>query len=407
VAVSEGTYQILPQLHADELARLTASIQERGVEVPIVVDEAGQIIDGHHRAMIADSLGVDYQKDTRRGLSEWEKRLLAITLNVDRRQLTDAQRVVVGRRIEPDIAERTRARQAHGMTAPGRNASAQLRGSVETRDEVATAVGLGSGDTYERGKKVITQVMLKAPEVAHEIMSGEKSLRDLRRVLNDKGREQALHAIAAPQPTDTAPVGPYRVILADPPWSYNQKSQRLNGTTDRHYPTMPTAEIAELPVSEVVADDALLLLWTTWPFMLDAMRVIEGWGFTYVTGLPWVKADAIGTDFEGTVRFKPNTGVGFWFRGSTEPLLLAKRGAPKRISMPYDGILSDRNIHSRKPTCVHAIAESFGGPCLELFARERRPGWAIAGHAVNEGRDIRDAICDLRDAAQTAGKLPG
>lgn len=209
--------------------------------------------------------------------------------------------------------------------------------------------------------------------------------------LKDERQARVLaREMAAPAP-DAQPDPPYRVILADPPWQYDQRSVRLNGTTDRHYATMPTEAIAALPVADIAADDAILLLWTTWPFLLDAQRVIDGWGFRYVTGVPWVKADEIGTDFEGTVRFKPNKGVGYWFRGCTEPLLMAKRGTPKRLRMPLDGILSDRNIHSRKPTCVHELAETFGAPCLEVFARERRPGWALLGNAL-DGRDVGEAM---------------
>lgn len=194
--------------------------------------------------------------------------------------------------------------------------------------------------------------------------------------------------------TDPGDGPPFGLILADPPWQYDQRSVRLNGTTDRHYEPMSTLAIASLPVADVAADDALLLLWTTWPFLLDAFEVIDAWGFRYITGLPWVKADEIGTGFDGDVQFKPNKGVGFWFRGATEPLLLAKRGKPSRRTMPCDGILSDRNIHSRKPTVVHDIAESFTGPYLELFARQRRSGWRTLGWGIDRC-DIGEALREL------------
>jgi hypothetical protein len=38
----------------------------------------------------------------------------------ERRHLTDAQRVIAGEAIEPDLAAVARARQAHGQTAPGK-----------------------------------------------------------------------------------------------------------------------------------------------------------------------------------------------------------------------------------------------------------------------------------------------
>lgn len=196
--------------------------------------------------------------------------------------------------------------------------------------------------------------------------------------------------------TGDNPAPPYGVILVDPPWQYDQRSVRINGTTDRHYRTMSTLEIANLPVAGVAADDAILLLWTTWPFLPFALDIIDAWGFRYVTGLPWVKADEFRTSLDGDPQFRPAKGVGFWFRGASEPLLMGKRGTPPRPVSAPDGLLSERNIHSRKPARVYDLAESLGGPCLEIFARSRRPGWAAIGDAVDGGQDVREALHALQ-----------
>lgn len=190
--------------------------------------------------------------------------------------------------------------------------------------------------------------------------------------------------------------GPFRVILADPPWAYAQRTVRLNGTTGHHYAAMSLDAIAALPVASVVADDAVLLLWTTWPFLAEAMQVIEAWGFAYVTGLPWVKVDRVAVDGDGEVRFRPRYGVGFWARGASEPLLMARRGkaSPKT---DFVALLANNAQHSRKPDEVHDLAEQFGSPRLELFARRRRPGWTSAGDAVDDGVDIRTRLGELRD----------
>ena len=91
-------YQVCEPLTPEEYDALKASIAAAGVEVPIVVDEAGDILDGHHRMRAYYELkaaGVDVPppaKDIRRGLSESEKRNLARTLNAVRRQMTKEQR---------------------------------------------------------------------------------------------------------------------------------------------------------------------------------------------------------------------------------------------------------------------------------------------------------------------------
>jgi ParB-like chromosome segregation protein Spo0J len=45
--------------------------------VPVIVDENGTTVDGHHRAEIADRLGVGYRTDVKTGPSDEERRALA------------------------------------------------------------------------------------------------------------------------------------------------------------------------------------------------------------------------------------------------------------------------------------------------------------------------------------------
>jgi ParB-like chromosome segregation protein Spo0J len=85
-------YQVLPELDPESFAAFKADIAERGVVVPVVVDEFGAIIDGHNRARACRELGInDYPVEVRSGLSETDKRTLARKLNVLRRHLTRDQ----------------------------------------------------------------------------------------------------------------------------------------------------------------------------------------------------------------------------------------------------------------------------------------------------------------------------
>ncbi len=63
-----GPYQLLPPLSAEDYAALEASIIEHGVLVPVEYDEGGNILDGHHRVAICESLGlVDWPRFVRKG----------------------------------------------------------------------------------------------------------------------------------------------------------------------------------------------------------------------------------------------------------------------------------------------------------------------------------------------------
>ncbi len=56
-----STYQAMPALDDGTRAALRASIERHGVLVPVVVDDCGTIIDGHHRVEIARELKVRFR----------------------------------------------------------------------------------------------------------------------------------------------------------------------------------------------------------------------------------------------------------------------------------------------------------------------------------------------------------
>src|SRR5215475_14918180 len=106
-------------------------------------------------------------------------------------------------------------------------------------------------------------------------------------------------------------VGRFPLIYADPPWLYDFMSVDA-WKVENHYPTMPIDEICALPIPDITADDAILFLWATAPKLVEAMRVIGAWGFTYKTCAIWDKEW---------------TGMGNYFRIQHELLLIATKGS--------------------------------------------------------------------------------
>ena len=80
-------YQLLPDLLPEEYDLLKASIADHGVEVPIIVDQEGNIIDGIHRQRACDELGINCPREVRHFETEAEKFELILRLNCRRRQL--------------------------------------------------------------------------------------------------------------------------------------------------------------------------------------------------------------------------------------------------------------------------------------------------------------------------------
>ena len=83
----------------------------------------------------------------------------------------------------------------------------------------------------------------------------------------------------------------YQTIYADPPWM-EAGGGKIKRGADRHYPLMKTKDIMELPVKNFAADNCHLYLWVTNNFLIDGLKVMKSWGFTYKTKIDWFKGRA-------------------------------------------------------------------------------------------------------------------
>ena len=154
---AKGRYQEFDPLNQEEFAALEQDILIRGVQVPIVFDEYGNIIDGHHRLAICKKHGItDYPKIVKTGLSEDEKRDYAQSLNMARRSLTRQQRQdQIRNRLKrnPDHSDRS---IAQGLGVDHKTVG-RLRRDMETTGEVPQVdakIGL-NGMRYKASPKVV------------------------------------------------------------------------------------------------------------------------------------------------------------------------------------------------------------------------------------------------------------
>lgn len=163
----------------------------------------------------------------------------------------------------------------------------------------------------------------------------------------------------------------YQVIYADPPWRYANGTASPDDRVESRYQTMELEDICSLEVPS--EDDAVLFLWATAPLLPEALKVLESWGFTYKSCAVWDKV---------------LEGLGYWFRGQHELLLVGTKG---QVSPPEQGlrisslIRVKRGEHSSKPDQVRdAIVRMFPDKTrIELFAREWTSFWPIP-----EGWDV-------------------
>jgi N6-adenosine-specific RNA methylase IME4 len=235
-----------------------------------------------------------------------------------------------------------------------------------------------------------------------------------------KQLEEAI-ALLQPQPKPLS-FGEYTIIYADPPWKYNNRANhktRFRGGAQGHYPCMPFEEIAELPIGSLGAKNSILLMWCTFPFLDDQIRLFEHWGYSYRTQMiTWTKLNPRGWDLpKDDPNYLPGKpyvlytdglfhsvffGTGHYAKANPEVLLLGMRGQVPIISDKYSSVvLAPLSEHSRKPDEAYSIIEGVFGQekRIELFARRSAPGWTTLGNGI-DGRDIKEALHDYASIEQ-------
>ena len=180
----------------------------------------------------------------------------------------------------------------------------------------------------------------------------------------------------------------YNVLYVDPPWSYRNKRTggSMTSGSAAQYPTMTLDELVALPIKNLIAKDCVLFLWVTVPMLPDGLALMQAWGFKYKTMLTWRKIMSLG--------------MGYWFRGQTEHLLLGVRGRVKAFRMQIPNFHQCKALkHSHKPGYFRELIEQATAAMpdvrrLELFATESVQGWDTVGLEI-DGVDIRKWLGEI------------
>lgn len=182
-----------------------------------------------------------------------------------------------------------------------------------------------------------------------------------------------------------------KVIYIDPPWRFILRSDKgTNKSGGGHYATMTLDQIKALPLLDIAARDCVLFMWGLPSMWFLYPAIFEAWGFQPKTKFTWLK-----TAKNGGLAF----GTGYYGRNCHEDLYIGTIGSPRRKDTGRnvrDAFLSLRREHSRKPDEARDMIERlFPGPYVELFARQKTPGWSYFGnqpHMFSEKDTVADVI---------------
>lgn len=400
--INDEFKNLIPPLTKDEFSLLEQSILQEGCRDSLVL-WGNIIVDGHNRYAICQKHEIKFNTVQREFESKEEASNWIIDNQLARRNLTvEKKKYLVGKKYQleknthggdrrsnksssdfPNLKEKPRKKTvekiadeykihkdtvieadkyAKAIDVIVENTTPEIKDIILNREIQSTAQEVQILAKYkpEDQKKVVEQII---NEVKNPV-SGKVKLKTVKRDINQKNRaEKAKQKPELPQDQ-------FNIIYADPPWKYNF-AETGNREIENNYPTMDLEDIKELKIPN--ADNAVLLLWATAPKLIEALEVMKAWGFEYKTCAVWDKEII---------------GMGYWFRGQHELLLVGVRGSfsPPDNSARISSVIQEkRTKHSKKPKIVYEIIEKMfpNQKYLELFAREQfNENWTIWGNEI-------------------------
>jgi N6-adenosine-specific RNA methylase IME4 len=228
-------------------------------------------------------------------------------------------------------------------------------------------------ETLAKNPEIVEQAKAEAREnddivsrsfVLEKIKTAEREHKEQQR--EEKRAENISKVSVIEKPLEA--VGLFQTIVIDPPWDWGDEGDvNQLGRAKPDYSTMPIEEIEALPIGKISDKDCHLYLWVTNRSLPKAFRLIEAWGFRYITCLTWVK---------------PSFGMGNYYRGSTEQVLFAVKGKQplKRHDVGTHFAAPRGNEHSAKPDVFYDMVQDCSyAPYIDVFGRKERKGWTVWG----------------------------
>jgi ParB-like chromosome segregation protein Spo0J len=162
---------LVPELSPEESESLNQSIKANGLYVPIIVNQDGTILDGHHRFKACQELGIEPKTIVREFSDKLEERLFVIDCNLIRRQLNHFQRTELALKSKPILEAIVK-----GNESLGGKGDRNLTPLGRVNDRIGERAGV-SRDTVSKVEKILENKRI-SDKTKEDLRSGKLSINE-------------------------------------------------------------------------------------------------------------------------------------------------------------------------------------------------------------------------------------
>jgi len=359
---------LIPPLSLEEQESLEEIIIAEGCRDSLII-WGNTIIDGHHRYAICHKNYIPFTTVNKKQEleSELDVKLWMINNQFSRRNLPTETRLALAYQLKEFEQEKAKVRQGtrNDLVERDTNISLPVGLSEVTKGKTLEIIAQKAGVSRSTAEQYDAIQRKGTDEQKAEVASGNSSIK---KVYTNIRKAERLEA----NKVNEWPKGKYRVIYADPPWSYgDERSGGSHGGAVDHYNTMSLQELCDMPVVDLAEKDAVLFMWVTAPMLMnEGNEVLKAWGFKYKAHFIWDKT---------------NSFVGNYNSVQHELLLIGTKGScTPDNTQRFKSILTIAKTrkHSEKPEEFRKIIETLYtyGNKIELFSRKKVEGWEVYGN---------------------------
>lgn len=174
------------------------------------------------------------------------------------------------------------------------------------------------------------------------------------------------------------PTGPFDLASIDFPWRWKTRTPAGDGKAPP-YPRLDLAALKTFPLRELMAPNSGVAMWVIDSHVFQAKELCDALGLRFSTVVfYWAKRNLSGLFPMGTGKTTRANPEQCWLLWYGEGLPIVMHDVRRLVIAPP-------GRHSRKPDGVRLGLERLFGDVrrVELFARERHPGWTPWGNELS------------------------
>jgi ParB/RepB/Spo0J family partition protein len=173
---------LVSKLSPEEYESLKQSIKENGLHVPIIVNQNGIILDGHHRYKACQELGIEPKTLVREFKDKLDEQLFVIDCNLIRRQLNNFQRTELALKSKPILEAIVKRNESLGGKGGKGDRNLTPLGRVD--ETIGERAGV-SRDTVRKVQKILENEKSITDKTKEDLRLGKVSINEVYEIVEE------------------------------------------------------------------------------------------------------------------------------------------------------------------------------------------------------------------------------